>query len=449
MLYEFNYSPTTALKIDDFDLICRICLQKSEFMLHISTLNIIPMIEACSAIRITLTDTLPQQVCQKCVKHLENAWQIGKQCESADKHLRKLIETQSELKLEIKSENFKNENDSNYGHDDEVDTELSIKSENNTENDDVTTNDVYDESSTHKHLSNNIKRSRKILNKKTTTKCEQCDESFSHVWGLGLHMKDKHSVDPLACKKCDQQFYHRLHLEDHLNKHDNIEFKCKICEKQFDTVNIRRKHEFKHNPKIFHCFKCDRSFKAKYMLNKHEQDHHSGERPREACLICGKSIMQSNMGAHMKIHKERIPFSCQECPKKFIREITLKEHVLKIHQNGQIPLKELCTICGRKVRGKSELRRHMRSHTDERPFSCKLCDKRYRENKALTRHVLSVHINDRPFACTICSKAFHTKAILQAHMRSHTGEKPYSCLICNKAFGSKSWLKAHIKGHSE
>lgn len=54
MLYEFSYSPTTALKIDDFDLICRICLQKSKFMLHISTLNIIPMIEACSAIRVSI-----------------------------------------------------------------------------------------------------------------------------------------------------------------------------------------------------------------------------------------------------------------------------------------------------------------------------------------------------------------------------------------------------------
>lgn len=274
-------------------------------------------------------------------------------------------------------------------------------------------------------------------------------QKLDGVWRLALHMRKKHKAPPIKCSQCDQQFYHQLHLEEHLNNHDESLLRCKECNKQYPTLAKLKKHQVAHRPEMYHCFKCDCSFKGKFMLTKHDQIYHSGERPREACHICGKEVIRTNMKVHMKIHTERTPFECEECPKKFVRRITLIEHVMKKHKNQDIPLKQLCSVCGRGFRGKAEIRRHMRSHTGEKPFPCTLCDKRYREAKALRRHVSSAHMDERPFICEICTKGFHTKAILQAHMRTHTGERPFVCLVCNKAFGSKTWLRAHIKGHTD
>ncbi|XP_044743442.1 zinc finger protein OZF-like [Chrysoperla carnea] len=438
----------TNITRDDFDSICRICLRGNYNMLNVNTQNIISMIEACSSLRISMDDELPHQVCSDCLQKLENAYQLRELCEKSDKKLREIIE----IKTELENESLVQANNELVSQL-YVKREVFIKSEDLSEDDDDT--DVYNEHTTgddsqvsENEKANSDKKKRKKY-KVSQYKCDECDQTLDGVWRLGLHMKKKHDSPPIKCDKCDQQFYHRLHLEEHLNNHDESQLHCKECNKKFDSIAKLKKHQVAHRPEQFHCLKCDCSFKGKFMLNKHEQIYHSGSRPRVDCHICGKNVISSNMGAHMKIHQERVPFSCDECPKKFVREITLKEHIMKIHRNQEIPLKQLCTICGRGLRGKSELRRHMRSHTGEKPFPCDMCDKRYRENKALRRHVLSAHMNERPFECTVCSKAFHTKAILQAHMRTHTGERPYSCLVCNKAFGSKSWLKEHIKSHSE
>ncbi|XP_018538408.1 zinc finger protein 239 [Lates calcarifer] len=145
---------------------------------------------------------------------------------------------------------------------------------------------------------------------------------------------------------------------------------------------------------------------------------------------------------HARTHSGEKPHSCKTCGKSFVRNIDLKVH--KRTHTGEKPLS--CNTCGRRFGDNSTLKRHIRSHTGEKPYHCETCGKSFARSGELKIHVRS-HTGERPFSCETCGKSFARSGDLRIHIRIHTGEKPYLCNTCGKRFRDRSSCKKHMKTH--
>uniref|UniRef100_A0A182NN36 C2H2-type domain-containing protein n=1 Tax=Anopheles dirus TaxID=7168 RepID=A0A182NN36_9DIPT len=290
-------------------------------------------------------------------------------------------------------------------------------------------------------------------------RCLYCPARFSCGQAVSRHMRNLHqsqyNIDAdrnrrFVCRYCAQKFTKKYDLEKHEKKH--------LAEGSTDGDYMKRE---------LMCYICnDFMAKSREDLNKHVNVHSDWLPYR--CGKCDDKLINSTrvLREHLRQHAEGLAIKCVYCEQRFVSLADCQHHEERAHVNEK-QLDELqeakiqseihdtkvivvdgqkrfqCDSCDRSYSLVSTLRRHQNIHAVDKTFECKYCGKVFNKPSSLAMHEKRNHDADSPFSCDVCDKRFKETSRLIDHRRTHSGEKPFICEVCGKCFRVRQVLKEH------
>ncbi|XP_043923038.1 zinc finger protein 236 [Protopterus annectens] len=310
---------------------------------------------------------------------------------------------------------------------------------------------------------------------KRTHRCQYCYKGFKKSSHLKQHVRSHTGEKPYKCRVCEKGFVSAGVVKAHERTHTGEKsFACIICNSTFTTNGSLTRHMTAHMSMMpYKCPFCDESFRTTLHCKKHMRNHQvvpaagseAGNNEAAASSL-EEDEENSRRSTSRRSRNEFITFTEEETAelakikpregasvseKVLVQSAAEKDRISEIKDKNAVLETEpkhsnCCAYCPKSFKKPSDLIRHVRIHTGEKPYKCGVCGKSFTVKSTLDCHI-KTHAGQRLFSCHVCNNSFSTKGSLKVHMRLHTGAKPFKCPHCDMRFRTSGRRKSHIQGH--
>ena len=265
------------------------------------------------------------------------------------------------------------------------------------------------------------------------------DQSSVTIEGESEEEDDEETVlekSIFTCDHCQKTFTQKHALKSHLKIHLE-KFTCGICgtvlHRKDNYMRHLRKHENNNS-----CHVCGMEFPSPEDKTKHLKEDHgimgSEVYTPEFKINAVKKIEEIGLRAvskELNVLESTLtdwqkvifnPLHCSECEKTYKDEAALKRHIKNIH-NDDVLLHQ-CHQCPKSFSSSYKLNRHLNScqgmveKVKKEPELCPYCFKKFIRKDCLLDHIKCVHEKQKDYVCEYCTKGFGRKYELNNHIIS-------------------------------